>query len=177
MKSEIVTYLWYLKRTTIKFLNRLDIPFNFDEKYLVLDNYKIDNYLDKYENLPKPWVCFAIDSTEVNRIWPQEYFAQIADKLISRNLAKTIFSSAGVEYPLKPGTKNGELNSDWSWELIITERYQPNTTQLISKTDLRLLDLKTLVFIANTIYEFKTVRISRKQAFKWNGTAIKVLLS
>ena len=76
---------------SIKFLNRLDIPFNFDEKYLVLDNYKIDNYLDKYENLPKPWVCFAVDSTEVNRIWPQEYFAQIADKLISRNLAKTIF--------------------------------------------------------------------------------------
>ena len=88
------------------------------------------------------------------------------DAIIAANLAKTIFSSAGVEYPLKSGTKNGELNSDWSWELIITERYQPNTSQLISKTDLQLLDLKTLVFNANTIYEFKTVRSSRKQAFK-----------
>ena len=88
------------------------------------------------------------------------------DATIAANLAKTIFRSAGVEYPLKPGTENGELNSDWSWELIITERYQPNTAQLISKTDLQLLDLKTLVFNANTIYEFKTVRSSRKQAFK-----------
>ena len=88
------------------------------------------------------------------------------DATIAANLAKTIFSSAGVEYPLKPGTKNGELNSDWSWELIITERYQPNTAQFISKTDLQLLDLKTLVFNANTIYEFKTVRSSRKQVVK-----------
>ena len=88
------------------------------------------------------------------------------DATIAANLAKTIFSSAGVEYPLKPGTENGELNSDWSWKLIITERYQPYTAQLISKTDLQLLDLKALVFNANTIYEFKTVRSSRKQAFK-----------
>ena len=88
------------------------------------------------------------------------------DATIAANLAKTIFSSAGDEYPLKPGTENGELNSDWSWELIITERYKPYTAQLISKTDLQLLDLKTLVFNANTIYEFKTVRSSRKQAFK-----------
>ena len=88
------------------------------------------------------------------------------DATIAANLAKTIFSSAGVEYSLKPGTENGELNSDWSWELIITKRYQPNPAQLISKTDLQLLDLKTLVFNANTIYEFKTVRSSRKKAFK-----------
>ena len=88
------------------------------------------------------------------------------DATIAANLAKTIFSSAGVEYPLKPGTENGELNSDWSWELIITERYQRYTAQLISKTDLQLLDLKALVFNANTIYEFKTVRSSRKQASK-----------
>ena len=88
------------------------------------------------------------------------------DATIAANLAKTIFSSAGVEYSLKPGTKNGELNSDWSWELIITERYQPYSAQLISRTDLQLLDLKTLVFNANTIYEFKTVRSSRKPAFK-----------
>ena len=88
------------------------------------------------------------------------------DATIAANLAKTIFSSAGVEYPLKPGTENGELNSDWCWKLIITERYQPYTAQLTSKTDLQLLDLKALVFNANTIYEFKTVRSSRKQASK-----------
>ena len=88
------------------------------------------------------------------------------DATIAANLAKTIFSSAGVEYPLKPGTENGELNSDWSWKLIITERYQPYTAQLTSKTDLQLLDLKALVFNANTIYEFETVRSSRKQASK-----------
>ena len=88
------------------------------------------------------------------------------DATIAANLAKTIFSSAGVEYPLKPGTENGELNSDWSWKLIITERHKPYTAQLISKTDLQLLDLKTRVFNANTIYEFKTVRSSRKQVVK-----------
>jgi len=88
------------------------------------------------------------------------------DATIAANLAKTIFNSAGVEYPLKPGTEKGELNSDWSWELIITERYKPYTAQLISKADLQLLDLKTLVFNANTIYEFKTVRSSIKKAFK-----------
>ena len=85
---------------------------------------------------------------------------------VAASLAKTIFSSVGVEYPLKPGTQNGKLNSDWYWELIITERNQHRTTQLISKTDLQLLDLKTLIFNANTIYAFKTVRSSRKQAFK-----------
>ncbi len=85
---------------------------------------------------------------------------------VAASLAKTIFSSVGVEYPLKPGTQNGKFNSDWYWELIITERYQHRTTQLISKTDLQLLDLKTLIFNANTIYAFKTVRSSRKQAFK-----------
>ena len=85
---------------------------------------------------------------------------------VAASLAKTIFSSVGVEYPLKPGTQHGKLNSDWYWELIITERYQHRTTQLISKTDLQLLDLKTLIFNANTIYAFKTVRSSRKQAFK-----------
>jgi len=41
--------------------------------------------------LPKPWVCFAVDSTEVNRIWPQNRLAELADKLIENKFAKTIF--------------------------------------------------------------------------------------
>jgi len=76
---------------SIKFLNHLNIPFNFDEKYLVLDNYKKNYFLKTNENLPKPWVCFAVDSTEKNRIWPQKSFGQLADKLIDGNYAKTIF--------------------------------------------------------------------------------------
>ena len=41
--------------------------------------------------MPKPWVCFAVDSTEVSRIWPQNCFAELADKLIHNKFAKTIF--------------------------------------------------------------------------------------
>ena len=74
-----------------KFLNFHKISYNFNDKFLILDQIEKINFKKKYESLPKPWVCFAIDSTEVNRIWPQKNFAELADKLINKNLAKTIF--------------------------------------------------------------------------------------
>ena len=76
---------------SIKFLNNLDIIYNFKDKFIVLDNSERENFIKNYESLPKPWVCFAVDSTEVNRIWPQKNFAELADELFERKLAKTIF--------------------------------------------------------------------------------------
>ncbi len=76
---------------SIKFLNFHKIPYKFDDNFLILDQDEKINFKKKYETLPKPWVCFAVDSTEVNRIWPQKSFAELADKLINKNLAKTIF--------------------------------------------------------------------------------------
>ena len=76
---------------SIKFLKKLDIPFNLEDKYLVLDNnYDLD-IVNKKQGLEKPWVCFAVDSTEINRIWPQKNFAELGDILIKKKLAKYIF--------------------------------------------------------------------------------------
>lgn len=76
---------------TEKFLNKFNIPTTYDQKFLTLKLSKKDNFFLKYDKLPKPWACFAIDSTEVNRIWPQKNFAKLADKIIEKKLAKTIF--------------------------------------------------------------------------------------
>jgi len=76
---------------SIKFCNQLDIKYNFKDKFLVLDKNEISSVFNKYKNLPKPWVCFGVDSTEKNRIWPQENFSKLADELIRSNFAKTIF--------------------------------------------------------------------------------------
>ncbi len=76
---------------SIKFLNNLKISHNFKDKFIILKNENKSNFIKIYQHLPKPWVCFAVDSTEVNRIWPQKNFAELADKLFEKKLAKTIF--------------------------------------------------------------------------------------
>ena len=76
---------------SIKFCNQLNIKYNFKDKFLVLEQKDISLLFNKYKDYPKPWVCFGVDSTEKNRIWPQENFSQLADELINSNFAKTIF--------------------------------------------------------------------------------------
>ena len=76
---------------SIKFLNKLKISHNFKDKFLILKNENKSKFVQVNQYLPKPWVCFAVDSTEVNRIWPQKNFAELADKLFESKLAKTIF--------------------------------------------------------------------------------------
>ena len=76
---------------SIKFLKKFNIDVNFDDNFLILDQKVKNNFENKYFDLPKPWVCFAVDSTEVNRIWPQKNFAELSNNLIEKNLAKTIF--------------------------------------------------------------------------------------
>ena len=74
-----------------KFLRQLDIFTNYNQKFLNLNLEKNNFFFENYEKLPKPWVCFAVDSTEINRIWPQKSFARLADKLIEKKLAQSIF--------------------------------------------------------------------------------------
>ena len=76
---------------SIKFLKKLNINFNFNDQFIVIDRLEKIKFSNNYNHLPKPWICFGVDSTEVNRIWPQENFSNLADKLIEKNLAKTIF--------------------------------------------------------------------------------------
>ena len=76
---------------SINFLEKKNIVVNFDKKFLTLNQIDTNNFKKNYEHFPKPWICFAVDSTEVNRIWPQKNFAHLADMLIEKNLAKTIF--------------------------------------------------------------------------------------
>ena len=97
---------------SIKFLNNLNISYNFKDKFLVLDNEERFNFIKKYENFPKPWVCFAVDSTEVNRIWPQKNFAELADSLIDKGIVKTIF------------VINHENHKKYFNEIIQNSRYQ-----------------------------------------------------
>ncbi len=74
-----------------KFLKKLNISFNFEEKFLILDDKEKKLLAENYNKFPKPWICFGVDSTEINRIWPQKNFTLLAEKLIEKNLAKTIF--------------------------------------------------------------------------------------
>ena len=74
-----------------KFLDQMDINVNFDKKFLNLKNIDNKAFYEKFDKLPRPWVCFAVDSSETNRIWPQKYFSLLADKLIEKKFAKTIF--------------------------------------------------------------------------------------
>ena len=76
---------------SMKCLEKLTIPGNINYNFLALDKNEKNIFEIKYKNLPKPWVCFGVDSTEVNRIWPQMSFAKLADNLFENNLAKTIF--------------------------------------------------------------------------------------
>ena len=89
LSKEDLRYNYTLQ--SIKFLKKLDIPFKFEDKYLVLDNNHELDIINKNQDLEKPWVCFAVDSTEVNRIWPQKSFAELGDLLIKKKLAKYIF--------------------------------------------------------------------------------------
>ena len=97
---------------SIKFLNNLKISYNFKDKFIILKNEDKSNFIKIYQHLPKPWVCFAVDSTEVNRIWPQKNFAQLADMLIEKNLAKTIF------------VINHENHKQYFQEIVKNSRYE-----------------------------------------------------
>ncbi len=97
---------------SLKFLKKFNIEINFEENFLSLDRKDKNNFENKYYNLPKPWVCFAVDSTEVNRVWPQRNFAQLADKLVEKNLAKTIF------------VINYENHKNYFEEIIKNSKYQ-----------------------------------------------------
>jgi len=76
---------------SIKFLSKLGISNKFNENYLILDENDKQNFNKDFVNLPKPWVCLGVDSTEINRIWPQKNFSKLSDNLIKKNLAGTLF--------------------------------------------------------------------------------------
>ena len=76
---------------SIKFLKKLNISYNFNENFLSLSDDDKKKFNKDYINLPKPWVCLGVDSTEVNRIWPQKNFAELSDILIKKKLAGTFF--------------------------------------------------------------------------------------
>ena len=67
---------------SIKFLSKLGISHKFDENFLILDENDKQNFNKDFVNLPKPWVCLGVDSTEINRIWPQKNFSELSDNLI-----------------------------------------------------------------------------------------------
>ena len=81
-----------------KFLSQFDIITNFNNKYLNLDKDDKRKLFDKFKNLPKPWICFGVDSTEINRIWPQENFAKLIDKIFKKNLCGTAFIISGNDH-------------------------------------------------------------------------------
>ncbi len=76
---------------SIKFLNKLGISYNFKDNFISLNHNDKKNFNKDYLNLPRPWVCLGVDSTEVNRIWPQKNFAKLSDNLIEKKLAGTLF--------------------------------------------------------------------------------------
>ena len=69
----------------------MNIKVNFDQKFLQLDGNFTNKIKEKFNHYKKPWVCFGVDSTEVNRIWPQKNFSDLADSLMKKNLVGTIF--------------------------------------------------------------------------------------
>lgn len=74
-----------------KFLNKLNINVNFNDKFLSLKNFENLSLLNEFKKFPKPWVCLAVDSTEKNRIWPMKNFSMVADQLYEKKLGNTFF--------------------------------------------------------------------------------------
>ena len=97
-----------------KFLKQLDIVTQYNDNFLFLNSKIDDIFFENFEKFPKPRVCFAVDSTEINRIWPQKNFAELADKLIEKNLAKTIF------------VINHENHKKYFQEIIKNSKYEKN---------------------------------------------------
>ena len=116
---------------SIKFLKKFNIEVNFDDNFLFLDRKAKNNFENKYFNLPKPWVCFAVDSTEVNRIWPQKNFAELSNNLFEKNLAKTIF------------VINYENHKKYFEEIIKNSKYQ---NQLVN---CKSLDRSQIIHLIN----------------------------
>ena len=73
------------------FLNQLNVNVDFQDKYLTLDKIENKEFIKEFSKLPKPWICFAVDSTEKNRIWTQKNFALLADGKKKKKMAGTIF--------------------------------------------------------------------------------------
>ena len=78
-------------KQSLKFLSKLDIKVRFDQNFIQLDNNFNKTIKKEFAHYKKPWVCFGVDSTETNRIWPQEKFASLGDSLIEKKIAGTIF--------------------------------------------------------------------------------------
>ena len=83
---------------SIRFLTKMNIDISFEDKFLNLNEINFSSSVKNLNKHPKPWVCFGVDSTEKNRIWPQKNFAILADNLIDNNLAKTIFVINSQDY-------------------------------------------------------------------------------
>ena len=117
---------------SIKFMQKLNFSYNFNESFLILDDNEKTLFSKNYSKHPKPWVCFGVDSTEVNRIWPQENFSLLADKLIEKKLAKTVF------------VINHENHKKYFDEIIKNSKYQNhfinckslNRSQIINLIDM-----------------------------------------
>lgn len=77
---------------SLKFFSKLGIEdVDFNETTLKLKDYSEIEKIIKIHNLEKPYVALAVDSNELNRIWPQKNFAKLIDKLIDDKLASHIF--------------------------------------------------------------------------------------
>lgn len=119
---------------SIKFCNQLDIKFNFEDKFLVLEQSDTNITFNRYKDFPKPWVCFGVDSTEKNRIWPQENFSQLADKLINSNLAKTIF------------VINSQNYDDYFNNILLKSNYKKN---FVDCKNLNRSEIIQLIYLSN----------------------------
>ena len=116
---------------SIRFLKKLDIDINFKDKFISLNKIKNLSFLKSFEKYPKPWVCFGVDSTEINRIWPQKNFAYLADSLIKKNLAKTIFIINAQNY--ENYFQNIQNSSEYPNNFIDCKKF--NRTQIINIID------------------------------------------
>ena len=121
-----------LTEQSLKFLSIFGIATDFSDKFLSLDKnftYELNN---KYKDLKRPWLTLGVDSTEVNRIWPQKNFANLVDNLIKNNLAKTIFVINSM--PHTNYFKNITDNSQYEEKFIDCKNL--NRNELIQLIDL-----------------------------------------
>lgn len=123
----------YTKQSGI-FLNKLNIKFNFQDKFLILERDYTNLFEEKFKDFPRPWVCFGVDSTEKNRIWPQKNFAHLADRLITNNSVKTIFVINAQNY--ENYFQNIILKSDYQKNFIDCKKFNRNEIiQIIGMCD------------------------------------------
>ena len=83
-----------------KFLNINNININTLVPSIIIDKTRLDNLCINFNNLKGDKIAFGVDSFEEYKMWHEEYFVELAEKLFQKKIAKYFYLICG------PNNKN-----------------------------------------------------------------------